>query len=200
MNSTPSTFSWLVAMKFRTRSTQCCCITGRAFSKYRFLNWMAGPSVQILISYSFLFVLNGKERSSFSITATGLVVRHACSRPIIMAYVVILSWNHITHSTNTPVGVTRRKRVHWGQTPFRVNDDQQISQLEYDGDPELGQPDPIICQVCRKLTKFRVTFDRNGVWLQWTLFGWRWPMQVFLECRSRLYNVTWACMIPMGSL
>ena len=38
------------------------------------------------------------------------------------------------------------ERVHWGQTSFRVNDD-------------LGQSDLFICQVCRKLTKFRVTSD-----------------------------------------
>ena len=39
-----------------------------------------------------------------------------------------------------------RKRVRWGQTPFRVNDDPEISQLDAKYDPELGQSDPIICQ------------------------------------------------------
>ena len=39
-----------------------------------------------------------------------------------------------------------RKRVHWGQTPFRVNDDPEISKLDEKYDPELGQSDPIICQ------------------------------------------------------
>ena len=29
--------------------------------------------------------------------------------------------------------------VHWGQTPFRVNDDREISQLDAEYDPELGQ-------------------------------------------------------------
>ena len=56
----------------------------------------------------------------------------------------------IVHSKNTRVSVTRkrvtRKRVHWGQTPFRVNDDPEISQLDAKYDPELGQSDPIICQ------------------------------------------------------
>ena len=35
----------------------------------------------------------------------------------------------------------------------------EISQLDAECDPELGQPDPIISQVCRKLTNFRVIFD-----------------------------------------
>ena len=48
------------------------------------------------------------------------------------------------HSKNTRVSVTR-KRVHWGQTPFRVNDDPEISQLDAKFDPEQGQFDPIIC-------------------------------------------------------
>ena len=51
------------------------------------------------------------------------------------------------------------ERVHWGQTQFRVNDDPEISQLDAGYDPELGQSDPITCQVCRKLTNFRVIFD-----------------------------------------
>ena len=49
------------------------------------------------------------------------------------------------HSKNTRVSMTR-KRVCWGQTPFRVNDDPEISQLDAKYDPELGQSDPIICQ------------------------------------------------------
>ena len=49
------------------------------------------------------------------------------------------------HSKNTRLSVTR-KRVHWDQTPFRVNDDPEISQLDAKYDPELGQSDPIICQ------------------------------------------------------
>ena len=49
------------------------------------------------------------------------------------------------HSKNTRVSVTR-KRVHWGQTPFRVKDDPEISQLDAKFDPEQGQSDPIICQ------------------------------------------------------
>ena len=67
--------------------------------------------------------------------------------------------SHNIHSKkNTRVSVTR-KRVHWGQTPFRINDDPEVSQLDAEYDPELGQSDPIICQACRKLTKFRVTFE-----------------------------------------
>ena len=51
------------------------------------------------------------------------------------------------------------ERVHWGKTPFRVNDDPEISQPDAEYDPELGQSDPIICQVCGKLTDFRVFLD-----------------------------------------
>ena len=48
-------------------------------------------------------------------------------------------------SKNTRVTLTR-KRVHLGQTPFRVIGDPEISQLDAKYDPELGQSDPIICQ------------------------------------------------------
>ena len=51
------------------------------------------------------------------------------------------------------------ERVHWGQTPFRVNDDPEISQLDAEYDAELGQSDPIVSQVCRTLTTFRVIVD-----------------------------------------
>ena len=51
---------------------------------------------------------------------------------------------YLLRSKNTRVSVTG-KRVHWGQTPFRVNDDPEISQLDTKYDPELGQSDPIIC-------------------------------------------------------
>ena len=39
-------------------------------------------------------------------------------------------------------------------------------------DPELGQADLIICQICtKKLTDFRVIFDQEwSVWPRWTLF------------------------------
>ena len=67
------------------------------------------------------------------------------------------------HSKNIGVKLYP-ERVHWGQTPFRVNDDPEISQLEEEYDPDLGQRDPIICQVCRKLTYFRVIAD-----LEWSL-------------------------------
>ena len=51
------------------------------------------------------------------------------------------------------------ERVHWGQTPFRVNDDPEIGQLDAEYNQELGQSDPITCEICRKLIKFRVTLD-----------------------------------------
>ena len=59
-----------------------------------------------------------------------------------------------------------RKRVRWGYTPFRVNDDPEISQLDAKYYQELGQSDPIICQLWVNLTPlfvnltdFRVTVD-----------------------------------------
>ena len=63
------------------------------------------------------------------------------------------------HSKKKPGSDIVPGRVHWGQTPFRVKDDPEISQLDAECDPELGQSDLIICQVCRKLTNFRVIFD-----------------------------------------
>ena len=63
------------------------------------------------------------------------------------------------YTLKTPESEIDPERVHWGQTPFRVNDDPEISQLDTECDPELGQSDPIICQVCRNLANFRVIFD-----------------------------------------
>ena len=63
------------------------------------------------------------------------------------------------YTLKTPESEIDPERVHWSQTPFRVNDDPEISQLDAEYDLELGQSDPIICQVCRKLTNFGVIFD-----------------------------------------
>ena len=60
----------------------------------------------------------------------------------------------------TPGSEIDPERVHWGQTPFRVNDDLENSKLDTECDPELGQSDPIICQVCRKLTNFGSSLTR----------------------------------------
>ena len=62
-------------------------------------------------------------------------------------------------ATKTPGSKLDPERVHWGQTPFQINDDPEISQLDAEYDPELGQSDPIVCQVCRELTDFRVIVD-----------------------------------------
>ena len=40
----------------------------------------------------------------------------------------------ILHSKNTRVKLDP-ERVHWGQTPFRVNDDPEISQPDAEYDP-----------------------------------------------------------------
>ena len=77
-----------------------------------------------------------------------------------------LDANGNVHSKNTRVSMTR-KRVRWGQTPFWVNDDPEISQLDAKYDPELGQSDPIICQF---LLISGSPLTRNGVWPQRTLF------------------------------
>ena len=63
------------------------------------------------------------------------------------------------YALKTPGSEIDPKKVYLGQTPFRVNDDPDISQLDAECDPEMGQSDPIICQVCRKLTNSRVMFD-----------------------------------------
>ena len=62
------------------------------------------------------------------------------------------------YSKNTRVKLDL-ERVHWGQTPFRVNDDLEIGQPDAEYDPELGQSAHIICQVCGKLTDLRVILD-----------------------------------------
>ena len=42
-----------------------------------------------------------------------------------------------TFTLKTPGSEIDPERVHWGQTPFRVNDDPEISQLYTECDPEL---------------------------------------------------------------
>ena len=49
----------------------------------------------------------------------------------------------ILHSKNTGVKLDT-ETVHWGQTQFLVNDDPEISQLDAEYDPELGQSDNVI--------------------------------------------------------
>ena len=73
-------------------------------------------------------------------------------------YPVNNTYNCVYHSKNTQLKLDP-ERVHWGQTPFRVSDDPETSQPDVEYDPELGQSEPIICQVCGKLTDFRVILD-----------------------------------------
>ena len=70
-------------------------------------------------------------------------------------------WAPCAYTLKTRGSEIDPERVHWGHTPFRVNDDSEISQLDAECDPELGQSDSISCQVCRKLTNFRVIFGPN---------------------------------------
>ena len=69
-----------------------------------------------------------------------------------------------------------RKRVHWGQTPFLVNDDPEISQLTNNG-VSLTQL-WVIFRV--NLTDFRVIVDPEWSLAQWTLFRFTLT-RVFLE-------------------
>ena len=79
---------------------------------------------------------------------------------IIWPYLSDLSY--VMHSKNTRIELDQ-ERVHWGQTPFRVNDGPEISQPGAEYDRELGQSDPIICEVCGKLTDFRVIDPEWGL-------------------------------------
>ena len=79
---------------------------------------------------------------------------------------ILFNVNIKLRSKNTRVSMTR-KRVCWGQTPFRVNDDPEISQLDAKYDPELGQSDPIILSIWL-ISGSPLT--RNGVWPQRILF------------------------------
>ena len=101
----------------------------------------------------------------------------------------------IRHSKNTRV-IFNPERVHWGQTPFRVNDDPEISQPDAEYDPELGQYDPIICHSSLRkadrfpghpwhgmafgpnMDPFRVGFD-SGVFIEWTssIVHWTWDFK-----------------------
>ena len=64
-----------------------------------------------------------------------------------------------THSLKIPRSNLTRTRIRWSQTPFRVNYNLEISQLDVEYDPELSQYDPVISHVCLKLTDFQVIFD-----------------------------------------
>ena len=63
-----------------------------------------------------------------------------------------------------------RKRVHWGQTPFRVKDHPEIGQLS----ANLNNGVRLIqlwVTFRVKLTVGGSSLTRNGVWPQWTLSG-----------------------------
>ena len=64
----------------------------------------------------------------------------------------------MVHSKNTRVSVTR-KRVHWGQTPFRVKDDPEIGQLSADLTTNGVRLTQLWVTFRIKLTDFRVIVD-----------------------------------------
>ena len=61
-------------------------------------------------------------------------------------------------SKNTRVSETR-KRVHWGQTPFRVKDDSEIGQLSADLTNNRVRLTQLWVTFRVKLTVFRVIVD-----------------------------------------
>ena len=81
--------------------------------------------------------------TSFTLCHSRFLIPHECN-PV--------------NSKHRGQNLTRKGSI-WGQAPFRVNDDPEISQLDAEYDPMLGQSDPIVCLVCRKLTDFRVIVD-----------------------------------------
>ena len=87
--------------------------------------------------------------------------------------------SHVMHSKKTPGSNLTRKGSIWGQTPFRVNDDLEIRQLDAEYDLELGQSDPILCQIRRKLTDYRVI-----VGSEWSLT----PMALFRVTLTRVFS------------
>ena len=100
-------------------------------------------------------------------------------------------WDTLIHSKTPGSNLTMQERVNWGQTPFRIKSMNRKSvNLMAEYDPEMGQSDPFICQVCRKLTKFWVTFDPelSMTPIQCTLFRVTLT-RVFLECRLNLHNI-----------
>ena len=90
------------------------------------------------------------------------------------------------HSKYSQVSMTR-KRVHWGQTPVRVNDDPEISQLDAKYDPELGQSDPIICQFDWFPSHRWMEFGPNGP------FSGSRLTRVFLECGFAEKSLNMGC-------
>ena len=102
------------------------------------------------------------------------------------------------HAKNTgPGSAWPIKGSIWGQTPFRVNNDPEISQLDAEYDPELGQSDPIIGQVCRKLTKFRVTFDTEQSITQMDPFPGHTEPGVIIECTKTRSSIKFYAQILM---
>ena len=73
-----------------------------------------------------------------------------------------------------------RKRVHWGQTPFRVNDDPEIGQLYADLTNNGVRLTQLWVIFRVQLTDFLVI---DGVWPQWTLSELSLT-PAFLECGS----------------
>ena len=75
-----------------------------------------------------------------------------------------------------------RKRVHWGQTPFRVKDDPEIGQLSADLTNNGGQTDPALGHIPRQVDWFPghrwpgMEFGPNGP------FPGQFLTRVFLEC------------------
>ena len=57
------------------------------------------------------------------------------------------------------INFSNSSQVYIAPFTLKTPGDPEISQPDAEYDPELGQSDPIICQVCGKLTDFRVILD-----------------------------------------
>ena len=78
------------------------------------------------------------------------------------------------YTLNPRVSVTR-KRVHWGQTLFRVNDDRKSVNLTRNMTQSWVNLTPLFVKSAESWPNSWSLLTRNGVWPQWVLTGPRWP-------------------------
>ena len=81
-------------------------------------------------------------------------------------------------------------RVHWGQTPFRVNDDPKVSQLDAEYNLELGQSDPIVIlqKADQSLGHFWSGTEYDPQWTNTLLEAVRHFRSVVMPCRFTRTN------------
>ena len=116
-------------------------------------------------SLTFTWICPVMQGYIHSLKRAGRKTRNSHARRLRNSHFDPVAATRYPHSKNTRVN-RDPERFHWGQTQFRVSDDPEISQLEYD--PELGQSYLSICHVYRKLTKVW----NHGWW--WVTFDPEW--------------------------